>query len=102
MKCAHSLRSKRAHYRQEAAEAAEVSSDISLANLTARQWPRGKHQHTGSVFHSQWNTNQAAGLLPPLAFAVGLGGEKKATHEPNTISFSVWLISWSTERHTSQ
>lgn len=48
---------ERARYRHEAAEVGEVSSDVSLANLTARQRPQGKHQQTGSVVYSQLNTN---------------------------------------------
>lgn len=60
---------ERARYRHEAAEVGEVSSDVSLANLTARQRPQGKHQQTGSVVYSQLNTNRAA-CLPPLALTL--------------------------------
>lgn len=73
MKTAHSHWSERAHYSHEAVESGEVSADVSLANLTARQRPQGKHQHTGSVVYSQQNTDQAAGLPPPLAFTPGVG-----------------------------
>lgn len=68
-----------------AAEAREVSTDASLANLTAKQQPQGKHQQTGSVVYSQLNTNPAACL--PLAFT--LGWEIKPAHQPNAISFSL-------------
>lgn len=64
-------------------EAREVSSDVSLANLTARQQPQGKHQQTGSVVYSQLNTDPAACLL--LAFTPGW--EIKPSHQPNTILF---------------
>lgn len=61
---------ERAHHRHEAAEVGEVSSDVSLANLTARQRPQGKHQQAGSVVYSQLNTNRAA-CLPAAAAAAG-------------------------------
>lgn len=72
-----------------AAEAGEVSSDVSLANLTARQQPQGKQQQTGSVVYSQLNTNPAAACLPLPAFT--LGWEIKPAHRPNTISFPLRL-----------
>lgn len=81
---------------RECITATEVSSDVSLANLTARQQPQGKQQQTSSVVYSQLNTNPAACL--PLAFT--LGWEIKPAHQPNIISFSLWLIRLSTEPHT--
>lgn len=69
-------RARRSVLQPWTAEAREVSSDVSLANLTARQQPQGKHQHTASVVYSQLNTNPAVCLL----LALTPGWEMKPAH----------------------
>lgn len=84
-----------------AAETREVSSDMSLGNLTARQQPQGKQQHTGSAVYTQLNTNPTARLLPPPPLPpLSPSWEIKPTHQPNAISFAL-LISLSTEARSS-
>lgn len=63
----------RAHYSHKAAEAGEVSSDVPMAKLTARQRTQGKHQLAGSVLYSQFNTNRAALAAAAAGIYSGVG-----------------------------